>query len=66
MPFSINLNFAEGVMLLNDIVMVDGSPYSQNLNAGIRVAKVDVDLATGAMTNFTALNPGVDFLAVTT
>ncbi|HAS6079149.1 TPA: fumarate hydrolyase [Vibrio vulnificus] len=66
MPFSINLNFAEGVMLLNDIVMVDGSPYSQNLNAGIRVAKVDVDLATGAMTNFTALTPGVDFLAVTT
>lgn len=64
MPFSINLNFAEGVTLLRDFDSMN--PVSQNLNAGIRVAKVDVDLAAGAMTNFTALTPGVDFLAVTT
>ncbi|HFQ5432195.1 TPA: VolA/Pla-1 family phospholipase [Vibrio vulnificus] len=67
MPFSIPLNLADGVTLLNDLIITpNGTPFSQNLNAGIRVAKVDVDLATGAMTNFTALNPGVDFLAVTT
>ncbi|HAU8291804.1 TPA: fumarate hydrolyase [Vibrio vulnificus] len=67
MPFSIPLNLADGVTLLNDLIITpNGTPFSQNLNAGIRVAKVDVDLATGAMTNFTALTPGVDFLAVTT
>ncbi|NVC64265.1 fumarate hydrolyase [Vibrio sp. 05-20-BW147] len=64
MPFSINLNFSEGVTLLRDFDSMN--PVSQNLNDGVLVAKVDVDLATGAMSNFTALTPGVDFLAVTT
>lgn len=66
MPFSFDLNFEEGVTLLNDIVLVNGSPFSQNLNNGVRVAKVDVDLSTGAISNFQPLTPGVDFLAVST
>lgn len=66
MPFSFDLNFEEGVTLLNDIVLVNGSPFSQNLNSGVRVAKVDVDLSTGAISNFQPLTPGVDFLAVST
>ncbi|MGR5407490.1 VolA/Pla-1 family phospholipase [Vibrio sp. PNB22_8_1] len=66
MPFSFDLNFKEGVTLLNDIVLVNGSPFSQNLNSGVRVAKVDVDLSTGAISNFQPLTPGVDFLAIST
>lgn len=66
MPFSFDLNLKEGVTLLNDIVLVNGSPFSQNLNSGVRVAKVDVDLSTGAISNFQPLTPGVDFLAVST
>ncbi len=66
MPFSFDLNFEEGVTLLNDIVLLNGSPFSQNLNSGVRVAKVDVDLSTGAISNFQPLTPGVDFLAVST
>ncbi|WP_104041476.1 VolA/Pla-1 family phospholipase [Vibrio hyugaensis] len=66
MPFSFDLNFEEGVTLLNDIVSMNGSPFSQNLNSGVRVAKVDVDLSTGAISNFQPLTPGVDFLAVST
>ncbi|HDM8237462.1 VolA/Pla-1 family phospholipase [Vibrio campbellii] len=66
MPFSFDLNLEEGVTLLNDIVLVNGSPFSQNLNSGVRVAKVDVDLSTGAISNFQPLTPGVDFLAVST
>lgn len=66
MPFSFDLNLEEGVTLLNDIVLVNGSPFSQNLNSGVRVAKVDVDLSTGAISNFQPLTPGIDFLAVST
>ncbi|MGR5421890.1 VolA/Pla-1 family phospholipase [Vibrio sp. PNB22_4_1] len=66
MPFSFDLNFKEGVTLLNDIVLVNGSPFSQNLNSGVRVAKVDVDLSTGAISNVQPLTPGVDFLAIST
>ena len=66
MPFSFDLNFEEGVTLPNDIVLVNGSPFSRNLNSGVRVAKVDVDLSTGAISNFQPLTPGIDFLAVST
>lgn len=66
MPFTINVNLPADRTLKNDVVMMGTTPYSANLNNGVKVAKVDVDLSTGLMTNFTQLTAGVDYLVVST
>ncbi|MFS1877576.1 VolA/Pla-1 family phospholipase [Vibrio splendidus] len=62
MPFTINVNLPSDRTLKNDVVMNGTTPFSAHLNAGVKVAKVDVDLSTGIMSNFTALTAGVDYL----
>ena len=62
MPFTINVNLSNDRTLKNDVVMMGTTPFSAHLNAGVKVAKVDVDLGTGVMSNFTALTAGVDYL----
>lgn len=62
MPFTINVNLPSDRTLKNDVVMNGTTPFSAHLNAGVKVAKVDVDLSTGVMSNFTALTAGVDYL----
>ncbi|MEZ9047970.1 VolA/Pla-1 family phospholipase [Vibrio sp. 10N.247.311.64] len=62
MPFTINVNLPSDRTLKNDVVMMGTTPFSAHLNAGVKVAKVDVDLGTGVMSNFTALTAGVDYL----
>ncbi|PTO69331.1 VolA/Pla-1 family phospholipase [Vibrio splendidus] len=62
MPFTINVNLLSDRTLKNDVVMNGTTPFSAHLNAGVKVAKVDVDLSTGIMSNFTALTAGVDYL----
>ncbi|MEZ8648400.1 VolA/Pla-1 family phospholipase [Vibrio splendidus] len=62
MPFTINVNLPSDRTLKNDVVMNGTTPFSAHLNAGVKVAKVDVDLGTGVMSNFTALTAGVDYL----
>ncbi|EGA69085.1 extracellular lipase [Vibrio sinaloensis DSM 21326] len=68
MPFVIDLNLPSGVSLLNDLAPASSArsavPFSLNLNTGVRVAKVTVDLATREMSNFEALTAGEDFLVV--
>ncbi|CDT37416.1 VolA/Pla-1 family phospholipase [Vibrio coralliirubri] len=64
MPFTINVNLPSDRTLKNDVVMMGTTPFSSHLNAGVKVAKVDVDLSTGVMSNFTALTAGVDYLVV--
>ncbi|NOH97005.1 VolA/Pla-1 family phospholipase [Vibrio sp. 99-70-13A1] len=62
MPFTINTNLPSDRTLKNDVVMMGTIPFSAHLNSGVKVAKVDVDLSTGVMSNFTALTAGVDYL----
>ncbi|KHD26282.1 fumarate hydrolyase [Vibrio caribbeanicus] len=66
MPFVIDLNLPSGVTLFDDTAAPKStrstSSVSPSLTAGVRVAKVDVDLATKEMTSFEALTPGVDFV----
>ncbi|MDN2668041.1 fumarate hydrolyase [Vibrio sp. 14N.309.X.WAT.E.F5] len=62
MPFTINVNLPSDRTLKNDVVMNGTTPFSAHLNSGVKVAKVDVDLSTGVMSNFTALTAGVDYL----
>ncbi|PMG61159.1 fumarate hydrolyase [Vibrio splendidus] len=64
MPFTINVNLPSDRTLKNDVVMNGTTPFSAHLNSGVKVAKVDVDLSTGVMSNFTALTAGVDYLVV--
>ncbi|WP_372385083.1 VolA/Pla-1 family phospholipase [Vibrio sp. BS-M-Sm-2] len=64
MPFTINVNLPSDRTLKNDVVMMGTTPFSAHLNDGVKVAKVDVDLSTGVMSNFTALTAGVDYLVV--
>ncbi|WP_373939150.1 fumarate hydrolyase [Vibrio kanaloae] len=64
MPFTINVNLPSDRTLKNDVVMNGTTPFSAHLNSGVKVAKVDVDLSTGVMSNFTALTVGVDYLVV--
>ena len=64
MPFTINVNLPSDRTLKNDVVMTGTTPFSAHLNDGVKVAKVDVDLSTGVMSNFTALTAGVDYLVV--
>ncbi|MCY9864744.1 fumarate hydrolyase [Vibrio coralliirubri] len=64
MPFTINVNLPSDRTLKNDVVMMGTTPFSAHLNTGVKVAKVDVDLSTGVMSNFTALTAGVDYLVV--
>jgi len=69
MPFVIDLNLPAGVTLFDDTVSASSSAsrsslVSLSLTAGIRVAKVSIDLATKEMTNFEALTPGIDFVVV--
>ena len=66
MPFTINVNLPSDRTLKDDVVMNGATPFSAHLNAGVKVAKVDVDLSTGVMSNFTALTAGVDYLVVST
>ncbi|WGS63711.1 VolA/Pla-1 family phospholipase [Vibrio lentus] len=66
MPFTINVNLPSDRTLKNDVVMMGTTPFSAHLNAGVKVAKVDVDLSTGVMSNFTALTAGVDYLVAST
>ncbi|AUI88180.1 fumarate hydrolyase [Vibrio azureus] len=60
MPFSIDLNFKQGVTLLNDLVE---SGYSQNVTDGILVAKISNDPQSQDKV-YTPLFPGKDFIAV--
>lgn len=67
MPFVIDLNLPSGVTLFDDTASSSTrstSLVSPSLTAGVRIAKVDVDLTTKEMTNFEALTPGVDFVVV--
>lgn len=69
MPFVIDLNLPSGVTLFDGSAPASSasrsaSSISMALTAGVRVAKVDVDLVTKEMTNFEALTPGVDFVVV--
>ncbi|CAH6925065.1 Pla-1/cef family extracellular lipase [Vibrio chagasii] len=64
MPFTINVNLPSDRTLKNDVVMMGTTPYSAHLNDGVKVAKVDVDLSTGVMSNFTALTSPADYLVV--
>ncbi|MCY9824759.1 VolA/Pla-1 family phospholipase [Vibrio chagasii] len=64
MPFTINVNLPSDRTLKNDVVMMGTTPYSAHLNDGVKVAKVDVDLSTGVMSNFTALTSPDDYLVV--
>lgn len=64
MPFTINVNLPNDRTLKDDVVMNGATPFSAHLNAGVKVAKVDVDLSTGVMSNFTKLTAGVDYLVV--
>ncbi|MEZ9576662.1 MULTISPECIES: VolA/Pla-1 family phospholipase [unclassified Vibrio] len=64
MPFTVNVNLPSDRTLKNDVVMNGATPFSEHLNAGVKVAKVDVDLSTGVMSNFTELTAGVDYLVV--
>jgi len=66
MPFTINTNLPSGRTLKNDVQMMGTTPFSPHLNSGVKVAKVDVDLASGVMSNFTPLTAGVDYLVVST
>lgn len=66
MPFTINVNLPNDRTLKDDVVMNGATPFSAHLNAGVKVAKVDVDLSTGVMSNFTALRAGVDYLVIST
>jgi len=66
-PFVIDLNLPTGVTLFDDTAPSSTrstSLVSASLTAGVRVAKVDVDLTTKEMMNFEALTPGVDFVVV--
>jgi Pla-1/cef family extracellular lipase len=62
MPFTINVNLPSDRTLKNDVVMDGTTPISEHLNAGVKVAKVDVDPNTGVMSNFTALTAKEDYL----
>lgn len=55
MPFSINLSLPTNVTLKNDQL---------TLLSGVKLAKVTMDLATGVMSDFSALTAGVDYLVV--
>ncbi|MDA0128336.1 fumarate hydrolyase [Vibrio sp. MarTm2] len=67
MPFVIDLKLPSGVTLFDDTsapTSTRSALVSPSLTAGVRVAKVDIDLSTKEVTNFEALTPGVDFVVV--
>lgn len=53
MPFTINIKLANGRTLKNDANM---------MNSGVKVAKVDVDLATGRISNLDELSVSEDYI----